>query len=503
MRICECIPNFSEGRRKEVIDQIVQEIAKVPDVKITDVQMNADHNRAVVTFIGTPEACKQAAFNACAKAKELIDLTKHKGEHPRIGATDVIPFVPIEGVTMEECVKIARELAKEIWEKLGIPTYLYEEAALREDRRDLAKIRKGEFEGLREEVKTNPERAPDFGKNELHPTAGATVVGAREYLVAYNVNLGTNDLSIAKKIAKAIRWRGGGFRYVKALGFDIAERNIVQVSMNMTNYKGTPLFRAFEFVKREAERYGVNVIGSEIVGVVPLKALIDAAEWYLRLEDFRMEQILELKLWKPEPNPRYFVEEIARNTPTPGGGSVSAASGAQGAALVEMVAGLTIGKEKYKEVEEDMKKLKKEAGELRAKFLNLIDEDAKAFNKVMDAFKLPKGTEEEKAKRKEAIQSALRGATIVPLEVMRCSKKLIELARIAGEKGNVSAVSDAGVAALQARSACEGAYFNVLINLSSIKDEDFKSKSQKEADDILSEVRKKCDEVVKLVREKL
>ncbi len=299
-KIVECVPNFSEGRRKEVVDAIVAAITSVPGVKLLDKEMDPDHNRAVITFIGSPEAVKEAAFRGTAKATELIDLNKHQGEHPRIGATDVIPFVPISGVTMEECVKLAEELGERIANELKIPVYLYEEAARVPERKNLANIRKGEFEGLREEIKTNPARAPDFGPREVHPTAGATVVGARMPLIAFNVNLGTNNLEIAKQIARAVRHSGGGLRYVKALGFEIKERGIVQVSMNMTNYQGTPLFRAFELIKREAQRYGVPVIGSEIVGLVPLQALIDVADFYLQLENFTNTQILDLRLFEEE-----------------------------------------------------------------------------------------------------------------------------------------------------------------------------------------------------------
>ncbi|HID94256.1 MAG TPA: glutamate formimidoyltransferase [bacterium (Candidatus Stahlbacteria)] len=500
-KLVECIPNFSEGRDPKIIDAIVNEITKVSGVKLTDRQMNADHNRAVITFVGSPEACKVAAFNACAKAKELIDLTKHKGEHPRIGATDVIPFVPISEVTMDECVEIARSLAKEIWEKLEIPTYLYEAAATRPDRENLANIRKGEFEGLREAVKTDPDRVPDFGKAELHPTAGATVVGARPYLIAYNVNLGTSDISIAKNIAKAIRFKHGGFRYVKALGFEIKERGIVQVSMNMTNYEGTPLFRAFEFIKCEAERYGVPVIGSEIVGVLPLKALVDVVDWYLRLENFKIEQILETKVWGEEEKiPKAFINEVASKSPAPGGGAVAALSGALGASLVSMVANLTIGKKKYAEVEDEMKRVLKESDDLKNKLTALIEEDIKAFNTVMDAYRMPK---EDSEKRHAAIQKALKYATQTPLDVMRAARDVLKLAKVTAAKGNVNSISDAGGAALEAQTAIEGALFNVLINLGSLDDEKFKEETRKEVESIRAEANKLAEEVKAIVMSKL
>ena len=508
-RLVECIPNFSEGRDTVVIDKIVAEIIKVPGVKLTDRQMNSDHNRAVITFVGPPSACKQAAFEACKTAMGLIDLRKHKGEHPRMGATDVIPFVPISDVSMEECIELARELAKEIAEKLNIPTYLYEEAATKPDRRNLANIRKGEFEGLKEAIKTSPSRAPDFGPCELHPSAGATVVGAREYLIAYNVNLGTNKLDIAKRIASAIRFKSGGFKCVKALGFELKERGIVQVSMNMTNYKESSLFRAFEFVKREADRYGVPVIGSEIVGVIPLQALVDTAEWYLRLEDFSSDQILEKKVWgeealpQEELLPRKFISKLASKSPTPGGGSAAALSGALGAALVCMVAELTIGKEKYKDVEEEMLKIREQGNKLKDEFLALVGKDEDAFNKVMASYKLPKNTEQEKNDRSKKIQLALKDATLVPLQVMKLSKSVLELALICATKGNVNSVSDAGGGAIQAQAASDGALYNVLINLGSIKDEKFKAQVQQESAKIKGEISNLASKVKETVQGKL
>jgi glutamate formiminotransferase len=296
MKLVECVPNFSEGRRPEVLDAILGEMTAVDGVRLLDSEMDADHNRAVVTIVGEPEAVLEGVFRGVSKARELIDLTKHDGEHPRMGATDVVPFVPVKGVTMDECVELARKLAERVGKELEIPVFLYESAATRPARQNLAKVRKGQFEGLRDEIGTNPEREPDFGPNNIHATAGAIAIGARPFLVAYNINLGTADVSIAKTIAKSIRHSGGGLRHVKAMGFEIKDRGIVQVSINMVNFKGTPLFRAFEMVKSEAERYGVPVIGSEIVGLVPADALVDCAEFYLRLEGFGRDQVLENRL---------------------------------------------------------------------------------------------------------------------------------------------------------------------------------------------------------------
>ena len=293
-KLVECVPNFSEGRRPEVIEAITAEVKNIPGVKLLDVKADASHNRVVVTFVGEPQAAKQAAFNACKKAAELIDMEKHHGEHPRIGATDVIPFIPVKNMTMEECVQLADELAQEIAEKLEIPVYLYEEAAKIPARKSLPDIRKGQYEGLKTEI-SKPERQPDYGQARLHPSAGATVVGARQFLIAYNINLDTSDVQIAKKIANCIREAKGGYRYVRAMGVSVqvGGRDVAQVTINMVNYQGTPLFRVFETVKSEAARYGVNVIGSEIIGLTPMQALLDVAEFYLRLDGFDRKQVLE------------------------------------------------------------------------------------------------------------------------------------------------------------------------------------------------------------------
>ena len=295
-KIVECIPNFSEGRRAEVIDAIVAAIRSVKTAVLLDHESDPNHNRSVVTFVAEPEFVVDAALAGAAKAAELIDLNHHSGEHPRMGATDVIPFVPIKGVSMDDCIGLARQCGERMWRELGIPTYLYEKAAAKPERENLAAIRKGEFEGIRADIATNEARRPDFGEPRVHPTAGITAVGARPPLIAYNVNLGTSDVAIANKIARAVRHQTGGLRYVKALGFELKDRGIVQVSMNMVNFEGTPLFRVFEMIKREAERYGVPVVGSEIVGLVPQQALNAVSDFYLQLENFTADQILEHRL---------------------------------------------------------------------------------------------------------------------------------------------------------------------------------------------------------------
>ncbi|MDR1740872.1 MAG: glutamate formimidoyltransferase [Synergistaceae bacterium] len=295
-KLIECVPNFSEGRRQSIINSITDAARAVPGVKVLDCSSDSDHNRSVLTFVGPPDAVKDAAFACCAKAASLIDMEQHRGGHPRIGATDVIPFVPVSGATMEECVAIAHDLGKEIADRLSIPVYFYEAAALRSHMRSLPDVRKGEYEGLKEEIKKTPLRAPDLGPHEMHPTAGATVVGARPFLVAFNINLDTADVGIAKKIAQTIRAARGGYVNCRAIGVESSGK--AQVSINMTDYTATPLHRVFETVKSEAARWGVNVSGSEIVGLTPMQALLDAAAFYLRLEGFSASQVLESMVWE-------------------------------------------------------------------------------------------------------------------------------------------------------------------------------------------------------------
>jgi glutamate formiminotransferase len=293
-KLVECVPNFSEGKRQDVIKAIIDELKKFP-VTLLDYSPDPDHNRTDVTFVGGPQEVKQAALALATRAVDLIDMTHHTGEHPRMGAVDVVPFIPITA-TMEDCIALAREFGEEFSKKTHVPVFLYEEAATRPDHRNLAVVRKGEFEGLREEMGKNPDRVPDYGPDKIHPTAGATAVGARFFLIAFNVNLATDNVDIAKKIAKGVRFSSGGYRHVKAMGFEIKEKSIVQVSMNLVNYRGTPLFRVFETIKREAERYGTQVIGSEIIGLVPLEALIDVSDFYLQLQNFNYDQVLEKRL---------------------------------------------------------------------------------------------------------------------------------------------------------------------------------------------------------------
>lgn len=499
-KIVECIPNFSEGRDQAKLDQILDEI-KSAGVELLDQEKDPDHNRAVVTFVGEPEAVLEAAFLAVKKAAELIDLNKHKGEHPRMGATDVVPFVPISNVTTRECVEMAKRLGKRIAEELKIPIYLYEAAATRPDRENLAIIRKGEFEGLRDEIETNPDRHPDFGEPKIHPTAGATVVGARFPLVAFNINLNTADVSIAQNIAKAIRFGSGGFRYTKSLGFELKEEKRAQVSCNMTNYTKTPLCRVFETVKREAQRYGVSIKESEIVGLVPEKALIDTAIYYLQLDRFNEDQILEYKLHGKAGKQSImdFLHVLALAKPTPGGGSVAALQGALGTALLSMVTGITVNKTKDKELEDFHGFLKLSTYE----FYRYIDKDKNAFDKVIEAFKLNEDTEKDKKKKKNAIQNAYKYAAQVPFEVCKKILFIYPYARILAKKGLKNAISDVGVALFSLHSGFMAARVNVLINLNSIKDKEFNTSVKQELDALLKQEKDSYAEVESLFLTKL
>lgn len=509
-KIIECVPNFSEGRRPEIIDQIVAAITAVEGTYLLDREMDADHNRAVITFIGSPDAVKAGAFAGIARATELIDMNKHSGEHPRLGATDVCPFIPLVGAGIDECVILAKELGRKVADELKIPVYLYENAAAKPQRENLAVIRKGEYEGIKAEMGTNPERDPDIGEAKMHPTAGAIVIGARMPLVAYNIYLNTRDLSVAKKIAKAIRSRSGGFQYCKALGFDIQDRAMVQVSMNLTNYLKTPIFRVFDTVKREAERYGTSVYSSEIVGLTPQQALVDCAEYFLQLEEFSTDQLVEthlLKLFQGEPpkaeKPDTFFDQVASNSPAPGGGSVAAASGALGSALAAMVARLTLGKKKYREVSGEMSAVLEKAEALRKTLTARIEEDAEAFDRVMDARALPKNSDAEKAVRKEAMDKANVLATEVPLQTMRDGLEALAQAEVAAAKGNPNSVSDAGVAALMARAAVEGAWLNVKINLGGFPDEARAKAIREEGERLLRQAGEQTQRILDIVNGKI
>jgi glutamate formiminotransferase/formiminotetrahydrofolate cyclodeaminase len=472
-KIVECIANYSEAHRPEVVEAIASAIRSVEGVYLLDRHSDLDHNRTVLTFAGSPDGVEEAAFRSIALAAQHINLDEHKGEHPRIGATDVVPFVPISGVSMQDCIAIAERLGSRVGSELGIPVYLYEQAARRPERINLEDIRRGQYEGLKEEILTNPQRQPDFGPAQLG-TAGATVIGARHPLIAFNVYLATEDVSIARKIAKAIRHSSGGLRYLKALGLLVEGR--AQVSMNLTNYQATPIARVVETIRREAERYGVSIHHSELVGLIPEAALVDAAVWYTQLDQFEPEQVLERRLRSAletesagtAPASQLgndLLEALSADTPTPGGGSAAAYSGAMGAALVAMVARLTIGKKKYALVQDLMQELLAKAERLQAELLEDVRKDAAAFEAVMAAYRLPKDTPEEQAQRREAIETATLAAAQAPLKVAHKAVQVLSLAEQAVASGNVNAISDGAVGAALARAALTGAGYNVRINL--------------------------------------
>src|SRR5271167_3329761 len=458
--LVECVPNFSEGRDKGKVDAIV-EAMKMDGVYLLDREMDADHNRCVITLVGEREPIQEAAIRGVGKAAELIDLTVHQGAHPRMGAADVVPFIPIEGVTIEDCVAMARHVGEEIWKRYQIPVYLYEASAATPERQNLENIRRGQFEGIRAEIATNPARKPDFGEARVHPTAGATVVGARKFLIAYNVFLNTTDVEIAKKIAKAVRFSNGGLRFVKGAGFLV--RGLAQVSMNLTDFEQTPIHRAFELVKREAERYGVAPLSSEIVGLIPKKALESAAEWFLQVENFDSSLILENRLSAVmsgkaaigglragvEP----FVEQLTAPTATPGGGSAAAASGAMAAGLAFMVASMSRGKKAYLQYERELSDAIARLTPLREGLKAAIDEDAESYNAVMKAYKDAKAAPNNEA----IIENALKLATSVPLSVALESKEVMDLARKLGPITNPNMKSDLTTAIALAQAAIQGA----------------------------------------------
>jgi glutamate formiminotransferase/formiminotetrahydrofolate cyclodeaminase len=492
-RLIECVPNFSEGRDAARVDAIVAAMREVPGVYLLDRESDADHNRSVITLAGEPEAVAEAALRGVGKAAELIDLRKHTGAHPRMGATDVVPFIPIEGMSIEDCVTLAKKVGREIWERYRVPVYFYEAAAQRPERTNLENIRKGQFEGLREEVLRNPDRAPDIGEPRLHPSAGATVVGARKFLIAYNINLNTPDIEIAKRIGKNIRFSNGGLRYVKAMGVDLKARHLAQVSINMTDFEQTPLHRVFEMVKREAERYGVSIVGSEIVGLIPKHAIELTADFYLQLENFLPSQVLENRLeaslggavaegpGKLAALAQPFLDAVAQPTATPGGGSVAALAGSLGASLGQMVAGLS---RKKKSQAAYVDKLSEALSEFQAAARTLaeaIDRDAASFELVMAAYKMPQGSPDEQRRREIAIQQALQGAAQVPLEVARLSADIFERLGQLESISSPSMLSDIRVGRLMAAAGVRGALENVAINLESIADGNFNGRMRSES----------------------
>lgn len=540
MKLVECVPNFSEGRDKDKIQAICREIETTPGVKLLDVDPGESTNRTVVTFVGPPEAVKEAAFKAIKKAAEIIDMTKHKGAHPRIGATDVCPFVPVSGVTMEECVQLANQLAERVGRELGIPVYLYEEAARRPERKNLANIRSGEYEGLPEKLK-DPEWMPDYGPAIFNPKSGATVIGAREFLIAYNINLNTRERRLAHEIALNLREAGrakrdesgqiireadghpvmmpGKFKYVKAVGWYIEDYGCAQISINLTNYKISPPHLVFEEAVKEAEKLGLRVTGSEVVGLIPKEALLMAGRYFLEkqgkspgvpeeelihvairslgLNDVApfepRKKIIEYCVEEARPvlfnlTLREFANQISLDTPTPGGGSAAAYCGAMAASLTSMVANLTYGRKEYEATWEEMKRIAMTAQNYKDEFLHLVDEDTRAFNRVIEALRLPKASEEQQKAREEALEKANQGATLVPLAGLRLAHNLFDLISIIIAKGNKNSLSDAGVAMMAALAAAQGTFYNIYINLPNVQDLNFQSKVKEEADRLISSI---------------
>jgi glutamate formiminotransferase / formiminotetrahydrofolate cyclodeaminase len=486
--IVECVPNFSEGRELERVEAIVRAVLDGPDLYVLDREMDADHNRCVLTFVGTRESVGEAALRGIGKAAELIDLRHHQGAHPRMGATDVVPFVPISGVTLEDCARIAEWVAEQAWRRFEIPTYLYEAAARRPERRNLENVRRGQFEGLREEVRTNPERFPDFGEAALHPTAGATVVGARKFLIAYNINLQTPGVELAKAIARKIRASSGGLPCVKAMGVELRSRHLGQVSINLTDFETTSISTVFDTVKGEAAAQGVEVLSSEIVGLVPRKALENTAVQYLKVENYhpqlvfenRLEQIIgeqtgpaPVRAGKFRSMIEAFVNAVATPTATPAGGSIAALSGALAAGLGEMVSGISLERQSLEAHHAKLKELQGTLTALRQRLLENVDGDARSYEAVMAAFKLPKSAEGEKAARRRAIEEASKHATLVPLETAELSA---EVAKIISSLRGITiplAAPDLAVALDLAAAAQRAGIENVRANLPSIGDQEF------------------------------
>ncbi len=547
MRLVECVPNFSDGRNMAVIDAITAEISDSEGAYLLDVDPGKDTNRTVVTFVADYDAAVDAAFRAIKKASELIDMSKHSGAHARMGATDVCPFVPVSGVTMDDCVELARQLGERVGSELGIPVYLYEAAATADDRRNLASVRSGEYEGLPQKLK-DPHWKPDFGPAEFNPRWGATAISARKFLIAYNIDLNTRNPKLAHDIAMTIREAGrnkrdkkgkfvrdengvpvkqpGTLQACKAVGWYIDEYERAQISINLTDFDVTPPHAAFDECVKQAEKLGIRVTGSELVGLIPLEALLQAGTHYLKkagvstgipqaqimetaiqslgLRDVApfdtAQKVIEFRVAAETPladlTVKSFVDLTSSDAPAPGGGSVAALMASSAAALASMVANLTVGKKAYKDVDDEMKDIAPKAQVLKSKFMKAVDDDTKAFDAVMDAMRLPKQTEEEQQLRTEAIENTTREAVEVPMGVLRSCRDVLPLIEGVAEKGNVNSLSDAGVAALALRAAAGGALLNVLINLPGLSDRDYIEKISDEGMEVLEEVKNRCHAVV-------
>lgn len=558
-RILECVPNFSEGIDLSIIKQITDEIELTDGVALLNVDPGKATNRTVVTFVGDPEQVIEAAFKAIKKASQLIDMTKHKGEHPRMGATDVCPLIPISGITMEEAANYSTKLAERVANELNIPVYLYEYSQPNTNRNNLSVIRNGEYEGFFEKIKL-PEWKPDFGPTTMNAFSGATVIGARNFLIAYNINLNTTSTRIANRIAFDVRENGrplregnpfvgkvvldsngeevripGSLKFVKAIGWYIEEYGIAQISMNLTNYKATPMHIAFDECVRKGMERGVRITGSELVGLIPLAAMLDAGKYFLNKQGLSTgcseseliriavksmgldelgvfnpkEKIIEYLLEEENDSKLVnmkvtdFVDETASNSPAPGGGSISALSGSLGAALGTMVANLSAEKKGWEERVEEFSPWAEKGQEIKKKLVNLVDEDTRAFNKIMEAMKLPKATPEEIEMRKAEIEKANKYACEVPFMVMQVSAETLELLKFVSEHGNPNAISDAGVGTLCTQTAVKGAYYNIRVNAPGIKDQDFIASMLNRADELMTKVTNESNEILSVVEKKL
>ncbi len=481
--LVECVPNFSEGRDPQIVEAIARAALAGKDVWLLDRHLDPDHNRSVLTLVGTRQSIGEAALAAVGKAAELIDLRQHQGVHPRIGATDVVPFVPISGVSLEECVRVAEWVAEEAWRRFKIPTYLYGAAARRPERRNLENIRIGQFKGLGVEVRTNPERLPDFGEAALHPTAGATVVGARKFLIAFNINLNTSDVAVAKEIARKVRASSGGLRGVKAMGIPLLSRGLAQVSMNLTDFETTPVGVVFDAVKHAAALQGVGIAGSEIVGLIPRRALEEAAVHYLQVENYRPELIVEDRLASVLAEQQAagklgalaggFVAAVAQPVPTPGGGSVAALAGSLAAALGEMVCGVTLKRKSFAAHFPRLQEVRTQLAHLREKLLDRIDTDSESYQGFLNAMRLPKVTPAEQAVRAEAVEAASKQAAAVPLETAELVTEVERLLKPLRAITIPQAAPDLDVALMMAGASRQGSLDNVRANLSAIQDRDW------------------------------
>jgi glutamate formiminotransferase/formiminotetrahydrofolate cyclodeaminase len=550
-KIVECVPNFSEGQRPETLARLVESVESVAGVAVLDTHADADHNRSVVTFVGEPRGVVEAALRAARVAVELIDLRQHVGQHPRVGALDVLPFVPVRNVTLEECIELAHEAGERIWNELRVPVYFYESAARRAERVNLEDVRRRGFEQLREEIGVLAERAPDVGEARVHESAGATIVGARSFLIAYNINLNTTDRQIARRIAAAVRGRDGGLRYLKALGFALPERGLTQVSMNLVRFERTQLHHVFEAVKREAERWGVSVAGSEIVGLIPQAALDRGAEYFLRIENFSPEVVLENRIAAAlaakrdaatlrrdgDIDAETKVEKVAlqreheatvtrgsddessvaarsmsESSSQPpvelvgdvaGGGAAAAQAAALSAALGEMVARLVERKGRQEDAGREAQEALQELAELRARLTDAVDEDAAAFAEVLAARRLPRGSEDERRERANLVEAALKGAANVPLEVARDAVRVGEILETLAELGDPAWLSDAASGAQLALASVAGARYNVLVNVRDVEDEEFAAEHRARADDLLERAREIAARVEEMLAESI